>query len=233
MESFDVLGDSELRATLLFVRGRADPPTADEAASELDVARSVALWRLERLVEAGLLETAFVRRGVRTGPGVGRPTKTYAVAAETAAIEFPRRRYEVLLRLLVRALPERARAARLAEAGAEFAGELARAGRLRPATRLEAALDRVCRALGTLSFQAAVESVSGGAGVIVTPTCPLRPLVVEEHEARRIDEGMWRGLVAAALQGAEVGQVRCDTHDCLLEGAPCRVVIRLGTARSH
>ena len=233
MESFDVLGASELRATLLFVRGRADPPTADDAAAELDVARSVARWRLERLVEAGLLETAFVRRGVRTGPGAGRPSKTYAVVAETAAIEFPRRRYEVLLRLLVGALPERGRAARLADAGIEFGGELARAGRLRPAARLEASLDRVCRALGTLGYQAAVESVSAGGAVIVTPTCPLRPLVVEEHEARQIDEGMWCGLLAAARQGAEVGQIRCETYDCQVEGSPCRIVIRLRTAPSH
>jgi predicted ArsR family transcriptional regulator len=63
----------------------------------------VARWRLEKLVEAGLLVIGLERRSGRSGPGAGRPAKTYAPVAETAAIEFPRRRYEALLGLL---LPE-------------------------------------------------------------------------------------------------------------------------------
>jgi predicted ArsR family transcriptional regulator len=225
MERLDALGDPALRKALLFVRGRPDPPTADDVAAALEIPRSVARWRLERLVEAGLLAPLFVQRSARTGPGAGRPAKTYAAAAERAAIEFPRRRYEQLVRLLVDALPRRGRAARLGNVGVAFGRELARAARLRPAVRVETALDRICRALGTLGFQASVESASPGGAVIVTATCPLRPLVLEEQAAREIDQGMWRGLVSHALERAKAADVRCATHDCLTRDGACRVVI--------
>ncbi len=230
MDRFDALGDPPLRAALLFVRGRPDAPTAGEVAAGLQIAHSVARWRLERLVEAGLLVPVFVRRSARTGPGAGRPAKTYAAAAESAAIEFPRRRYEQLLRLLIDALPRRGRTARLADVGVAFGGELAHAARLRPAVRMETAFERICRALGALGFQAALESLSADGAVIVTATCPLRPLVIEEHAAREIDQGMWRGLASHALERVKAADVRCGTHDCLTSDAPCRIVIALRPA---
>src|SRR5919199_721602 len=108
VERLDGVGSPELRATLRFVRAHPRPVTAGELAAALSVARSVARWRLERLCQAGLLVPAFERRSGRAGPGGGRPAKAYAVAAESEAIEFPPRRYEELLRLLVAALPRRA-----------------------------------------------------------------------------------------------------------------------------
>src|SRR5205809_3810619 len=103
-----------------------------------------------------MLVSAFERRSGRTGPGAGRPAKSYAAAAETAAIEFPRRRYETVVRLLVDALPRRTRTRHLAEVGERFGAELARAARLRRAATMQSALGQVCRALGRLGFQAAV-----------------------------------------------------------------------------
>jgi predicted ArsR family transcriptional regulator len=225
VDRLDVLGDPGLRATFAFVRGRQEPPTADDVAAALELSRSVARWRLERLVESGLLEPAFVNRSGRRGPGAGRPAKTYAVTPETSALEFPPRRYEQLLRLLIDAAPERGRGRRLAETGIAFGRELARAGRLRPAARTATAVDRICRALGALGFQASAESVSDDRAVLVTPTCPLRPLVVAAPAARDLDQGMWRGLVAEALPGAT--GVRCETHDCLSGDSPCRIVIQV------
>jgi predicted ArsR family transcriptional regulator len=196
-------------------------------AAGLGVSRSVSRWRLERLLQSGLLEAAFVSRGGRRGPGAGRPAKTYVVTPETAALEFPARRYEQLLRLLIHAVPERGRARRLGETGIAFGRELARAGGLRPAARAATAVDRICGALGALGFQASAESVSDDRAVLVTPTCPLRPLVVAAPAARELDQGMWRGLVAEALRGEDVAAVRCETHECLAQDAPCRVVVRL------
>jgi predicted ArsR family transcriptional regulator len=229
MHRLDALGNPGLRATLAFVRSRQDPPSADEVAAELGLSRSVARWRLERLVESELLEPQFVNRSGRRGPGAGRPAKTYAVAPETGALEFPPRRFEELLRLLIEALPVRGRGRRLDEVGFAFGSELARAARLRPATRAATALERVCRALGALGFQAAVESLTGDRAVLVTPTCPLRPLVVGAPAARDVDQGMWRGLVAGALQGLDPSGVRCETHECLSGNAPCRILIRLAS----
>ena len=227
MEPLDGLGDPDLRATLLYVRRQAEPPTAADAAAALDVPPSVARWRLERLVEAGLLEPVYARRNGLTGPGAGRPAKTYAVVAEREAIEFPRRRYEELLRLLIEALPARGRDTKLGHVGRAFGRELARAARFRPAARAEIAFQRICAGLGELGFQASVESVSDDGAVIVTPTCPLRPLVGDELAAREIDRGMWRGLVEEALFGADAVDIRCETHDCLAPDSSCRISIGL------
>ena len=89
------------------------------------VHRNVARSRLERLVAAGLLASTFERRSGRNGPGAGRPAKTYAVRPGLEAIEFPSRRYETLLGLLLDALPAAARTERLRGVGAAFGDELA------------------------------------------------------------------------------------------------------------
>jgi predicted ArsR family transcriptional regulator len=230
VDRWDALADPGLRAALTFVRSRPTAPSARELATALDVPASVARWRLERLVAAGLLQAEFVRPA-RVGPGAGRPTKTYAVVPETAAIEFPTRRYAELLRLLISSLPTRGRNRRLAEVGEAFGRELGRAAALRPAVRPATAFDRICQALGRLGFQARVESVSDERAVVVTPTCPLRPLVVADGAARTIDAAMWRGLVKVALRGAEDADVRCAAHGCVTAGSPCRVVV--GFAREQ
>ena len=215
----EAVGNPALRDALAFVRSRRNPPTAADLASALKLSRSVARWRLERLVAIGHLKPVFARR--EGGPGAGRPAKRYEVAPETETLEFPRRRYVELLRLMLDTVP----AARLTEIGAEFGRELAREAGLRPSARAETALGRVCDALGALGFQASVESFDRDRAVLVTPTCPLRPLVVAAPEARDLDQGMWRGLVGEALRDA--GDVRCETHDCLSGDSPCRIAIRL------
>ena len=219
MKRLEALASPELRAVLELVRSRSEPPTAAEVAGELNLSRSVARWRLERLVDSAHLRPVFANR--KGGPGAGRPAKRYAVAPETELLEFPRRRYVELLRLSLESAP----AQRLQEIGAAYGRELAREARLRPAARPETALQRVCGALGALGFQASVESVEAGRAVLVTPTCPLRPLVVASRSAQKLDEGMWRGLVGEALR--DPGDVRCETNDCLAENCPCRVVFSL------
>jgi hypothetical protein len=82
-----------------------------------------------------------------------------------------------------------------------------------------------------LGFQAALESLTADRAVIVTPTCPLRPLVLEEPAVRELDQGMWRGLVARALGETAAARIRCETHGCLTEESPCRIVISLRPPR--
>jgi len=215
----EALAKPELREALALVRSRREPPTANDIAATLDLPRSVARWRLERLVESGHLTPVFAGR--QGGPGAGRPAKTYAVVPETETLEFPRRRYVELLRLALDSIPE----GDLGKIGAAFGRELAREAGLKPAARTATGLDRVCGALGALGFQASVESIEDDRAVLVTPTCPLRPLVLEAPAAREVDQGMWRGLVRKALRNAE--GVRCETHDCLSGASPCRVAVEL------
>lgn len=224
MNRLAAVGDPALRSTLLHVRAQPRPVTADEVGAALEVPRTVARYRLERLAGAGLVVTGFERRTGRSGPGAGRPAKTYAAAAETRAVEFPPRRFERLIALLVEGLPRRRRAGRLAEIGAAFGAELADAAALRRARTVPTALASLCRGLGRLGFQAQVESIGEGSAVIVSATCPLRPLVVADPGTRAIDQGMWQGLIAAVTGPETPKSIRCVTEGCLDDTEPCRIV---------
>lgn len=224
MSRLDGVGDSRLRETLLHVRGRAAAPTAAEVASAMDVAPTVARSRLERLVTSGLL-VPVVRRPRRGGPGSGRPAKAYAVAPEHEHIEFPRRRFERLVRLLVGALPARGRGRRLDEIGGQFGRDLADELMLHR-HRAPAAFEHLAKALRRDGFQVAVEEASADGAVLVTPTCPFRPLIAHDPSLRDLDEGMWRGLVERALPAGQLAAVTCETHDCIENGA-CRIAVSL------
>ena len=227
MNRLDAIGESELRETLLCVRGSAGPVTADDVSVALAVHRSVARGRLERLVRAGVLETSFARRSGRSGPGAGRPAKLYSVAPEAEALEFPPRRLAALVARLLDEVPIDGRATALRDAGVDFGRHLAQAAGLRPKPSVEEGLESVCAAVRSLGFQAALESLEGDTATINTPTCPLRPLVGERPEAALIDRGMWAGLVESGVAGVRAAAVECETHSCLEGHESCAVLIHL------
>jgi predicted ArsR family transcriptional regulator len=221
MEALDAVGAPELRDALLYVRSRGRPVCANELAAAQDVHPNVARGRLARLAEAGLLVSRLERRSGRRGPGAGRPARLYSAAPELAAIEFPPRRYEELIGLLADAVPD---ARVLHRTGEAFAARLLAHAPVEPAPDLPSALERACGALGRLGFQAGVERADAAMGVVATPTCPLRPLVVNRPGTGAIDRGFWSGLVGASLAGADVS---CELRDCLDGHACCRVTIRV------
>jgi len=227
MDALEAVGDPELRAALLFARGSDRPVTADDLAAGAEVHRNVARARLERLVGAGLLTAGYERRTGRTGPGAGRPAKTYAVVPELAAIQFPVRGYETIIGLLIDQLPRKGRAAALRKAGEAFGRELADKVRLRPRKSVAAGASAMCDAVRALGYQATVDEITGDRAVIATPTCPLRPLVRARADAADVDRAMWAALAARAVSGVDASQVECETHDCLADHASCRVVLQL------
>jgi len=227
VDPLDGIGGRELREALLLVRGSSVPVTADDAASALGVHRSVARGRLERLLRAGLLETFFTRRSGRSGPGAGRPAKLYAAAPESQALEFPPRRLPALVARLLDEVPAEGREQALRRAGEDFGRGLARAAHLRPRARLEDGLEVVCSAVRSLGFHATLDRIDADSALIGTPTCPLRPLVLERPEAAHIDRGMWAGLVERGCRGARAEAIECETASCLERGEHCSVVIRL------
>jgi predicted ArsR family transcriptional regulator len=233
MNHLDGIGEPELRTALLYVRGSDAPVTADDAAAALQVHRSVARNRLERLARAGLLETSFARRSGRTGPGAGRPAKLYSAAPESQILEFPPRHLAALVARLLDEVPAQRREEALRRAGEDFGRELARAAELQPALRTADGLKRVCSAMRSLGFQASLDRIEGKTAVIRTPTCPLRPLVTERAEAAHIDRGMWAGLVEHGLWGVRAEAVECETHACLEGRESCSVVIQLRRMRSR
>ena len=224
MERLDAIGDPALREMLLFARARPESVTADDVAAAHGVHRNVARARLERLADAGLLIPAFARRSGKSGPGAGRPAKTYRVAPELSVLEFPHRFYERLILLCTRAVRGRRQ---LHELGSAFGSELAREARLRPARRIETALERIRLALGSLGYQLRIAELHDDLAVLTTPTCPLRPLVRAEPELAALDRGMWTGILAAALPG---GEIVCETGLCLDDKADCRIRLTLPRA---
>jgi predicted ArsR family transcriptional regulator len=220
-------GDPQLRRILLYARGRRDPFTAAEAAVALEVHRNVARSRLDRLAEAGFLEVALERRGGRRGPGAGRPAKVYRVAPELEGVEFPDRRLAELISVLVKRVPARGRSKALREAGEEFGRKLAAAAGLKPSRSVGPGLEQVCDALGSLGFQVSVVSLEGDRAQLVSPTCPLRPLVVKCPDAGGIDRGMWAGLVERGVRGVSADRVGCETPSCLSKDAACSILLSL------
>lgn len=206
MDRLSAVGDPGLRSALAFVRGSEEAVTADDLAAHEDVHRNVARSRLERLAAAGLVEASFTRG--RGGPGAGRPAKRYRAAPELATIEFPAHHYEDLVGLLAEGRTD------LHDVGAAFGRRLAKAAGLRRGR----GLDEVCAGLRRLGFQAARED-----DVIVTPTCPLRPLIAAHPHVAALDEGMWTGLVG--------GPASCTTEGCLDPSSPCRVQVLIQSRR--
>jgi len=221
-------GDPHLRTLLLYARGRRGPFTAADAADALGVHRNVARRRLDRLAEVGFLAVAHERPSGRTGPGAGRPAKVYRVEPELEGIEFPDRRLADLIGFLVDKVPARRRPQALREAGEDFGRTLAAAAGLTPSVHVRVGLERLCDALGTLGFQASVESVTDDGAILDSPTCPLRPLVVRRPDTNGIDHGMWAGLVERAVSGVLGEQVTCETPRCLTERVPCSILLSLG-----
>jgi predicted ArsR family transcriptional regulator len=202
LDRLSAVGDLGLRSALAFVRGEEHPVTADELAARDDVHRNVARSRLERLAAAGLLETDVARAGV------GRPAKTYRAAPELATVEYPAHHYADLVGLLAEGRSD------LRAIGVAFGRRLAQAAGLGRTT----SLDDVCAGLRWLGFQATHED-----GEIVTPTCPLRPLVAAQPGLAAMDEGMWSGLVG--------GRASCSVEGCLDPKSPCRIQVLIESRR--
>ncbi|MER6949080.1 helix-turn-helix domain-containing protein [Nonomuraea sp. NPDC000554] len=70
-----------------------------EAAEAAGVSRALAGHHLDKLVEAGLLESGF-RAQERKGPGSGRPAKVYRRAAGERSVSLPPRDYQALASVL-------------------------------------------------------------------------------------------------------------------------------------
>ena len=71
------LAEPARRALYAFVSGQDEPVSREQAAAGAGVARHVAKFHLDKLVEDGLLDFEFRRPPGRRGPGAGRPAKVY------------------------------------------------------------------------------------------------------------------------------------------------------------
>ena len=121
------LGDPLRRALYRHVVERGVPVSRDDAAAAVGISRPLAAYHLDKLVDDGLLEPRYRRRGDRRGPGAGRPAKHYVRAAQQLELSLPARDYAALAELLagaVEADPSGAAKAALDRAAATLGAEL-------------------------------------------------------------------------------------------------------------
>jgi len=104
LEKISALAEPVRRALYAFVGRQREPVTREQAAAGVDVALHVAKFHLDRLVDDGLLEADYRRPPGRGGPGAGRPAKVYRRAAMEVEVSLPELRYDVAVRVLVRAV---------------------------------------------------------------------------------------------------------------------------------
>ncbi len=103
-EVLAALASPARRALYLYVAGADHEVSRDEAAEAFEVSRSLVAFHLDKLVEAGLLETSYRRLGERQGPGAGRPAKLYRRSHQALEVSFPERQYELAGEAMARAL---------------------------------------------------------------------------------------------------------------------------------
>src|SRR6476659_9394195 len=84
--------------------GERDEVSRDDAAEHLGIARSVAAFHLDKLVDAGLADVRFERRTGRTGPGAGRTAKVYRRSNRDVEVSLPERHYDLAAALLAGAV---------------------------------------------------------------------------------------------------------------------------------
>jgi predicted ArsR family transcriptional regulator len=219
--------DQPLRRDLyaLLVR-RGDWVGRDEAAEELGLARSVAAFHLDKLVEAGLLDVSFERPEGRGGPGAGRPAKRYRRSSTEVAVSLPDRRYGLAGTLLADAVNDAATTGQpvteaLAEAARLAGQELGQTVRAELPTRPSAAAERAAavRALEGLGYEPRKELND-----IVLSNCPFHALA-ERH--RSLVCGMNLDLLCGLAEGMDAG----DTLAPRLEPTEGNCCVRLRGAR--
>jgi predicted ArsR family transcriptional regulator len=211
LASLSSLDDPVRRRLYEVVRERAEPVGRDEVAALAEVGRALAVYHLDKLVEAGLLTASYQRPPGRSGPGAGRPAKLYMRSDREFAVTVPPREYELAARLLAQAVEAdpsgRSRAVLLEAArrlGAELAGAAGAAG------DLEGALGRH-----------GYEPRRGEDGVIRLRNCPFHQLA--EHH-RDVVCGMNLGLIEGILAGLGADGLRPvldpqPGHCCVVIGA--------------
>ena len=130
LEALALLHDPVRRSLYEAVAGSGGDLGRAEAAESAGVSRALAGHHLDKLAEAGLLESAF-RQQDKKGPGSGRPAKVYRRAGGERSVSLPPRDYVALASVLAEVV-DALGAEELAEKAARQAGERLGRGRSEP-----------------------------------------------------------------------------------------------------
>jgi predicted ArsR family transcriptional regulator len=201
------LADDTRRALYEYVASQPDPVGREQAAAALGIAQHNVNFHLDRLVSEGLLDVEYRRLSGKSGPGAGRPSKLYRVAAREFAITLPPRRYELVGDILADAVTRAESGRSLPDSLSEAAREKGRAvGR----DAAEAADSEPLTALAdVLARQGYAPRIDGG--VVALRNCPFHSLA-RQHTAlvcgincdfvQGVADGLERGIFKARLEPA-------------------------------
>ncbi|MGW3494743.1 helix-turn-helix transcriptional regulator [Streptomyces sp. NPDC001020] len=170
IDAIAVLRDPVRRRLYEYVAAQGREVGRNEAAEAAGVARTLAAHHLDRLAEAGLLESGSRRLTGRSGPGAGRPAKVYTRARAERAVSLPARDYRTAAELLAEAAEQAGLDAGLC-AAARRRGEALR-GSAAPCGGLEEAMEMLA-ARGYEPHLEDAEGTTGAAtGVVRMRNCP-------------------------------------------------------------
>ncbi|MGH8823870.1 MAG: helix-turn-helix transcriptional regulator [Jiangellaceae bacterium] len=197
-----VLADDSRRIMYDYIRRQAQPVTRDEAAAQAGISRKLAAFHLEKLVEAGLLQSdqQAPPTGARRGPG--RVPKVYRPTDTELSVSIPERRLDLLGEVLVDALATEAASGTAREAA--LLGARQRGIELGTAERTERRLNRtgaeraVHLACGVLE-RVGYEPYRDDDRSVHMRNCPFHPLAARQRELvcgmnRELIDGLLRGL---------------------------------------
>ncbi|MGV9268175.1 helix-turn-helix transcriptional regulator [Kitasatospora sp. NPDC003701] len=143
IDAIAVLQDPVRRRLYEYVVAQGREVGRNEAAEAAGVARTLAAHHLDKLAEAGLLESGSRRLTGRSGPGAGRPAKVYTRAPAEWSVSLPARDYRTAAELLAEAAEQAGLDAGLCAAarrrGEALRGSAAPCGGLAEAVELLAA----------------------------------------------------------------------------------------------
>ncbi|MFG2874598.1 helix-turn-helix transcriptional regulator [Streptomyces sp. NPDC048337] len=170
IDAIAVLQDPVRRRLYEYVAAQGREVGRNEAAEAAGVARTLAAHHLDKLTEAGLLESGSRRLTGRSGPGAGRPAKVYTRAEVERSVSLPARDYRTAAELLAEAAEEAGLDAGLC-AAARRRGEALR-GSAEPCGDLEGAMEMLAARGYEPHLEAADGATGGAAPLIRMRNCP-------------------------------------------------------------
>jgi predicted ArsR family transcriptional regulator len=206
LEVIAVLQDPVRRRLYEYVVAQDHEVSRNEAAEGAGIQRTLAAFHLDKLVDAGLLETVSRRLSGRSGPGAGRPAKLYLRSGAEHQFSVPARDYGVAADLLA----EVAEVARLDV-------ELQAAARRRGRSAAEP-IDGLPAAKALLAARGYEPRMDADGTVLRLANCPFHVLS-QRHPG--LVCGMNLALLEGLMEGADGLQVCMDPRPGL-----CCVVVR-------
>src|SRR5437763_3517699 len=188
-EALGLLADPIRRRLYELVARSGRPLSVLDLADATGIARALVAYRLDRLVEHGLLEATYERQPGRTAPVAGRPPKLYRRAQREFVARAPARDYRLLADVLLEAAghggAETEAAVERAACGVGF--ELGRAAKRRNASLEDVLLER------------GYEPVAAEEGLLRLRNCPFDQLAGRRPELvcrlnLALVQGVLRGL---------------------------------------